>query len=276
MVMILAQSSRDTGMIYGYESLSGPCLLLAWLLLSGASLQREAQYPLRLADGTCQLKNNATGVQVASFTCDDIVSDSCLLLDWLLLSGASLQREAQYPLRLADGTCQLKKNATGVQVASFTCDDLVSGPCLLLAWLLLSGASLQREAQYPLRLADGTCQLKNNATGVQVASFTCDDFVGAEDKILQALATHGPVAVAVNALTWQNYLGGVIQFHCSGAASDLNHAVEIVGYDLTAEVPYYIAKNSWGPGFGNAGYIHLAVGSNICGLALEVSTVDVK
>ncbi|XP_048481406.1 cathepsin O [Plutella xylostella] len=148
--------------------------------------------------------------------------------------------------------------------------------CLLLDWLLLSGSSLQREAQYPLRLADGTCQLKKNATGVQVASFTCDDFVGAEDKILQALATHGPVAVAVNALTWQNYLGGVIQFHCSGAASDLNHAVEIVGYDLTAEVPYYIAKNSWGPGFGNAGYIHLAVGSNICGLALEVSTVDVK
>ncbi|CAG9128804.1 unnamed protein product [Plutella xylostella] len=49
--------------------------------------------------------------------------DICLLLDWLLLSGSSLQREAQYPLRLADGTCQLKKNATGVQVASFTCDD---------------------------------------------------------------------------------------------------------------------------------------------------------
>ncbi|XP_013192682.1 cathepsin O [Amyelois transitella] len=148
--------------------------------------------------------------------------------------------------------------------------------CLLLDWLLINDTPVEFDKEYPLRLTDGACRAKKNATGVRVASFTCDDFVGAEDKILEALATHGPVSVAVNALTWQNYLGGVIQYHCSGSPFDLNHAVELVGYDLTADVPYYIAKNSWGSQFGLEGYLHIAIGNNICGVANEVASVDVK
>lgn len=147
--------------------------------------------------------------------------------------------------------------------------------CLLLDWLMLTHTPVQREKDYPLRLTDGACRAKKNATGVNIKSYTCDDFVGNEDKILLALATHGPVAVAVNAVTWQNYLGGIIQYHCSGSPIQLNHAVVLVGYDLTGEVPYYIAKNSWGSEFGNDGYVNLAVGSNTCGLANEVATVSV-
>ncbi|CAK1542513.1 unnamed protein product [Leptosia nina] len=147
--------------------------------------------------------------------------------------------------------------------------------CLLLDWLMMTNSVVETDKEYPLKLTNGVCVMNKNATGVRVKSFTCDDFVGTEDKILKSIATHGPVAVAVNALTWQNYLGGVIQYHCSGTAKDLNHAVELVGYDLTADVPYYIAKNSWGPSFGLDGYIHLAIGSNICGLANEVASVDV-
>ncbi|CAH2087834.1 unnamed protein product [Euphydryas editha] len=148
--------------------------------------------------------------------------------------------------------------------------------CLLLDWLMISDTAVQLDKEYPLQLTDGVCKKKDNATGVRVKTFTCDDLIGSEEKILQMIATHGPVAVAVNALTWQNYLGGVIQYHCSGSPMDLNHAVELVGYDLTADVPYYIAKNSWGKSFGINGYIHLAIGSNICGLADEVASIDIK
>ncbi|KAL0879596.1 hypothetical protein ABMA27_003322 [Loxostege sticticalis] len=147
--------------------------------------------------------------------------------------------------------------------------------CLLLDWLLLTKMPVERDVDYPLRLMNGVCKAKKNATGVRVSSFTCDDFRGSEQKIIEALATHGPVAVAVNALSWQNYLDGVIQYHCSGAAADLNHAVQLVGYDLTADIPYYIAKNSWGSDFGLGGYLHLAIGGNICGLANEVATINV-
>lgn len=87
----------------------------------------------------------------------------------------------------------------------------------------------------------------------------------AESKLLTTLVTHGPVAVAVNAVSWQNYLGGIIQYHCDGSFKSLNHAVQIVGYDLTAGIPHYIVKNSWGPIFGDKGYLYVAIGKNLCG-----------
>jgi len=41
--------------------------------------------------------------------------------------------------------------------------------------------------------------------------------------------------------------------------------VQIVGYDTTGPVPYYIVRNSWGKDFGIDGYIHIAMGRNLCG-----------
>ncbi|CAD0203611.1 unnamed protein product [Chrysodeixis includens] len=256
------------------------CLLLDWLTLTNTPMEKEAEYPLSLTDGFCKAKKNVTGVEVQTFTCDSGCAggDICLLLDWLTLTNTPMEKEAEYPLSLTDGFCKAKKNVTGVEVQTFTCDSGCAGGdiCLLLDWLTLTNTPMEKEAEYPLSLTDGFCKAKKNVTGVEVQTFTCDSFVGAEEQILTALATHGPVTVAVNALTWQNYLGGVIQYHCSGAPIELNHAVELIGYDLSAEVPYYIAKNSWGKDFGNAGYVHLAIGMNICGLANEVATVTVK
>lgn len=53
------------------------------------------------------------------------------------------------------------------------------------------------------------------------------------DHMITYLANHGPLAVAVDASTWSNYQGGIIQFHC-GTKPD-NHAVTIVGYDMTGK-----------------------------------------
>lgn len=97
--------------------------------------------------------------------------------------------------------------------------------------------------------------------------------VDQEYFLVEALARVGPAAVAVNAILWQNYLGGVIQYNCDGSMELLNHAVQIVGYDLTAEIPHYIVRNSWGPEFGDNGYLYIAIGKNMCGIANEVSTL---
>ncbi|KPI98242.1 Cathepsin O [Papilio xuthus] len=148
--------------------------------------------------------------------------------------------------------------------------------CLLLDWLMMTDTPVLADKEYPLKLRDGVCKANATGTGVRVESFTCNDFVDTEDKILEMIANHGPVTVAVNALTWQNYLGGVIQYHCSGEPRDLNHAVQLIGYDLSADVPHYIVKNSWGQEFGNAGYLNLAIGTNVCGLANEVASVNIK
>lgn len=55
----------------------------------------------------------------------------------------------------------------------------------------------------------------------------------------------------------------------------LNHAVQVVGYDLSEPTPHYILRNSWGPRFGNDGYAYVAIGGNVCGVAEEVSAVQV-
>lgn len=96
-----------------------------------------------------------------------------------------------------------------------------------------------------------------------------------EEKLLDHLNA-GPVTVALNALNWQFYVGGVIQFNCDSSTVNQNHAVQIVGYDLTAEIPHYIVRNSWGQHFGNLGYLKIAVGQNICGIANQVSRILVK
>jgi len=46
--------------------------------------------------------------------------------------------------------------------------------------------------------------------------------VNNEEEIQTLLATHGPLTAAVDAISWQDYLGGIIQFHCEDRP---NHAV---------------------------------------------------
>ena len=89
------------------------------------------------------------------------------------------------------------------------------------------------------------------------------------------MATKGPVIAAVNAIPWQYYLGGIIRYNCDNNVKSLNHAVQIVGYDLSAEVPHYIVKNSWGTKFGIGGYIKIAIGENVCGIANQISTISI-
>lgn len=147
--------------------------------------------------------------------------------------------------------------------------------CNLLRWMKDFNVKVQTEEEYPLHLRNEVCKANNNSFGVKVDKYACDNLVDNEDYILSTVARIGPVAVAINALSWQYYLGGVIQFHCGGTRKLLNHAVQIVGYDLTAEIPHYIMKNSWGTDFGNKGYLNVAIGKNLCGLANEVSVLTV-
>ncbi|XP_066599410.1 cathepsin O-like isoform X2 [Prorops nasuta] len=150
--------------------------------------------------------------------------------------------------------------------------------CSLLTWLVATKVTVFPEVNYPLTRKTESCKLQDIATnrsGIRVSDFTCDSFLDAEDELLTTLAQHGPVAAAVNALPWQNYLGGIIQYHCDGSFANLNHAVQIIGYDQSASIPYYIVKNSWSTLFGDKGYAYIAIGKNMCGIAHQVSSLDV-
>lgn len=99
-----------------------------------------------------------------------------------------------------------------------------------------------------------------------------------EDQMAASVAAHGPVSVCVNAgaAGWQTYKQGVFKKRCGAAVSDLDHCVQVVGYDQSGDTPYWIVRNSWNTDWGIEGYMHLAMGKNLCGIADEatIATAD--
>lgn len=61
--------------------------------------------------------------------------------------------------------------------------------------------------------------------------------------MMKLLIHYGPLAVIVDALSWQDYLGGIIQHHCSSGHS--NHAVLVVGYDKSGKKTLIFMANSF-------------------------------
>lgn len=58
--------------------------------------------------------------------------------------------------------------------------------------------------------------------------------------------------------------------------TDLNHGVAVVGYGVEADgTKYWIVKNSWGPSWGEQGYISMQRGidakEGLCGIAMDSS-----
>jgi C1A family cysteine protease len=97
-----------------------------------------------------------------------------------------------------------------------------------------------------------------------------------EDGLKAALNTYGPLSICLNANTWDFYSGGVLSGKCSGAWDDMDHCVQLVGYDATASTPYWKVRNSWGSSWGENGFIRLPMGVNSCGVANEATFVTAK
>jgi hypothetical protein len=50
------------------------------------------------------------------------------------------------------------------------------------------------------------------------------------------------------------------------STTKINHAVTVVGYGTQNGMPYWLVKNSWGPNWGDNGYIRIRRGTNECGI----------
>ncbi len=80
--------------------------------------------------------------------------------------------------------------------------------------------------------------------------------VPATSAIKQAIYGHGPVAAAVCVNTaFQNYGGGV---STGPGCTSVNHAIVLVGWDDVHQA--WILRNSWGPNWGENGYMRIGYG----------------
>ncbi|EAR95854.1 papain family cysteine protease (macronuclear) [Tetrahymena thermophila SB210] len=78
---------------------------------------------------------------------------------------------------------------------------------------------------------------------------------------LKSALNFSPVSVRIDASSWGNYDSGIFN-GCNQSQISLNHAVLAIGYD---EKDNWIVKNSWGPAWGENGYMRLAP-NNTCGI----------
>ncbi|NP_808330.1 cathepsin O preproprotein [Mus musculus] len=151
---------------------------------------------------------------------------------------------------------------------------LGGSPLCALRWLNETQLKLVADSQYPFKAVNGQCRhFPQSQAGVSVKDFSAYNFRGQEDEMARALLSFGPLVVIVDAMSWQDYLGGIIQHHCS--SGEANHAVLITGFDRTGNTPYWMVRNSWGSSWGVEGYAHVKMGGNVCGIADSVAAVFV-
>jgi len=97
---------------------------------------------------------------------------------------------------------------------------------------------------------------------------------GDENTLKQNLVGVSPLSICVDAANWQDYSSGVMTAWDCCWFCELDHCVQLVGYDSTASTPYYIVRNSWNTDWGNKGYIWLEMGKNACGLTNYATTSE--
>nr|AAL34984.1 cathepsine L-like cysteine protease [Rhodnius prolixus] len=131
---------------------------------------------------------------------------------------------------------------------------------------------IDTEASYPYEARENNCRFKEDKVGGTDKGYV--DILEASEKDLQsAVATVGPISVRIDASheSFQFYSEGVYkEQYCS--PSQLDHGVLTVGYGTENGQDYWLVKNSWGPSWGESGYIKIARNhKNHCGIASMAS-----
>ncbi|XP_010052196.3 zingipain-2 [Eucalyptus grandis] len=134
-------------------------------------------------------------------------------------------------------------------------------------------SGLATEAEYPYNASKGACKAKASLEHTSKIRGYEDVPENDEDALLKAVANQ-PVAVAVDSNEdFQFYSSGVFTGECG---TDYDHAVTIVGYGTRDNgMKYWLAKNSWGKGWGEEGYVRIQrevdAKEGLCGIAMLAS-----
>ncbi|KAF6215880.1 hypothetical protein GE061_000215 [Apolygus lucorum] len=126
-------------------------------------------------------------------------------------------------------------------------------------------------SDYPYDAQQGVCEFKQSDVMVKISSYYAIPR-GDENALQDAIATVGPVAVAMDARLLGGYTGGI--FDPPICSQDiLDHGVLVVGYGTTESgEDYYIIKNSWGDWWGEYGFFRMRRNANnLCGIATQAT-----
>jgi C1A family cysteine protease len=124
------------------------------------------------------------------------------------------------------------------------------------------------EASFPYTAGDQNCNLPGGWQQ-RVTKITNWHKITNVSQMKQWLSTKGPLAACYTVYQdFFSYRSGIYR-HVSGARRG-GHCVSCVGYNDAQG--YWIMKNSWGSGFGEAGFFRIAYGQ--CGIDSDMWAVD--
>jgi len=138
---------------------------------------------------------------------------------------------------------------------------------------IIKNNGIDTESSYPYHAKNEKCAFSAANVGATISAYK-DVLKDSETELTNAIATVGPVSVAIDAShkSFQLYTSGVYyEKKCS--SKKLDHGVLAVGYAVDkAGLDYYIVKNSWGADWGQSGYIWMSRNkNNNCGIATSAS-----
>ncbi|XP_027364351.1 low-temperature-induced cysteine proteinase-like [Abrus precatorius] len=139
---------------------------------------------------------------------------------------------------------------------------------------IIQNGGIDTEEDYPYRARDQTCDPnRKNARVVTIDGY--EDVPPNDEKSLMKAVANQPVSVALEAggRAFQLYQSGVFTGLCG---TGLDHGVVVVGYGTENGTDYWLVRNSWGPEWGEDGYIRvernvLETNTGKCGIAMEPS-----
>ncbi len=146
------------------------------------------------------------------------------------------------------------------------------------SWLVSTqGGQIVTEDSYPYVSGNGVvpaCSIPGSSSGGVVGATITghQDLPQDEQQMGDWMMSGGPISIGVDATSWQSYNGGVMT-NC--ISEQVDHGVLAVGFDDNANPPYWIIKNSWGPGWGESGFIRVEKGTNQCLLTTAPSSSTV-
>jgi cathepsin L len=133
-------------------------------------------------------------------------------------------------------------------------------------------SGIDTETSYPYEAVDNQCRFKAENVGATDTGFT-DIKSKDESALQQAVATIGPISVAIDAAhsSFQLYKSGIYnEPKCSQV--QLDHGVLAIGYGTDSGKDYWLVKNSWGTSWGDQGFIKMTRNKrNQCGIATASS-----
>ena len=127
---------------------------------------------------------------------------------------------------------------------------------------------------------NGSCNYdEDDCASTNIMMSDCIDVTKNNQMHLKEAVSNQPVSIAIEADTkvFQLYTGGVLTSDACGTT--LDHGVLIVGYGIDTDddkTMYWTVKNSWGPTWGDEGYIKIERSEStndagICGIAMQPS-----